>query len=205
MTNLCIRGKAKLRRVGYLSCQVTGCFFLAQQITSRTITPSDIKTNNAEVKHDTGKICAFFNCVICSCEMKITPAVIVADITPCKHLPRIYGFKLNPASAVTDITCKCTESPENPTINEVRTSFSAILMLSPATFNTPVENSHSPETTASRTGTNGKSSNIVRETVEKKIIEKHTVSMFFDAVSRETVTVCGIESSFVLICVGGDE
>ena len=131
-------------------------------------------------------------------------AVRTAEIKPCKHLPVIYGLRLNPASAVTAITCKCTLKPENPTINDVSISFSNMLLLRFATLRTPVENSKSPETSESKTVGIGIRSNSVWAIAEKNIIEKHTVSMFFDAASRGTATVCDMERSFVFIRVGGE-
>lgn len=80
-------------------------------------------------------------------------------------------------------------------MKEVITSFLNIFSSSTDVLRTPVENSKSPEKTASITDGIGISSKIVCETAEKKIIEKHTVSMFFDAQSTETVIVSGIDIS----------
>ena len=140
----------------------------------------------------------------CTFAKNNTIAVIAEAIIPCNAFPKIYGFRLSPLSAVTDITCRCTLNPENPTINDVRISFSVISSRSNEILSTPVENSHSPVAIALSIGEMGSNSNSVRAIAEKNITEKHTVRMFLDEASSASVIALEIGTSFVFIRVGGE-
>ena len=132
------------------------------------------------------------------------PNVMADAIIPCRNLPKIYGFKLSPASAITDITCKCTLSPENPTTNEVITSFDIISVSRAEMRSTPVENSQAPDTIARTTGDRGSKSSNACAIDEKNIIEKQTVSIFLAALSIDIDIALEIDISFVFTCVNGE-
>ena len=116
----------------------------------------------------------------------------------------MYGIRLNPASAVIAMTWICTQSPENPTMNEVSTSFSMVGISSCEVIIVPVENSQIPEASALKSGGSGRRSSSVRDRAEKNMIEKHTVMMLCAARESEVENTSASVISRVMSRIGGE-